>query len=602
MSLLQRLLDFYDSNQEEFILPNNNKILSIWFTIINQFILPDIVPIVNSLQKNIIDKNAIALACLFCTFRPIHHFVDWLRESPTIVLSRILYWLLKRFDSNHNRSVEEIVDAGQTLLFYSKESFTLVRQFLYLPSHSILTNEYIRSHHIEPAFVDSIQQYTFIPSCYYLSREDYASILQLQVKPSQIPNAGMGVFTTVDLDSGTEGKYLLDYEGEPMTVQQYQQMYEQTKNPIFTGIDFKIDKKTYIWRGIPGTLGCTINSSLTKKDANCEYKDFSKWNINEKTNTFYESHTIQVWIKPNQKIAAGSELFTYYWNNSFKQHSTMEDEIKELETPCKICHELYSYTDIQSSAYDPMLICSTCEQGYHLLCLYNDYIDVDLEEIQNEHLDWYCSTCGHGNVTNNSNINIIPRRRDVLEFKQLLAGKVSMYQFIRYKIQELGLVKREVNGENGLFCTKHISKKTAVIVYYGQYLTSTAHKEMEEKYTIENKKQYILQFPKTVTIQNKSTKKNMNIVAIDATEIGTLPMEKGVLDLARYINDAPNNGKGYASTQKLANLKLTGNMSHDGMDYYLMFHSTRDIEAEEELYFDYGDYEPENLVWRIRQH
>ena len=195
----------------------------------------------------------------------------------------------------------------------------------------------------------------FHPSYFVKSQKNE----NVEIRTSNIKNAGNGVFATTLLEGGKNGLYLMDYQGEPLQEWIYDAI--EIKDFVFTGVTFQhpLEKDLHgIWRGIPNTLGPTINSVTSRShDANVEFRiDYSKMNI--KKSTFEGVGFVEIWIKPRKTIQPGEELLLYYSPSFWKQYTK-----KLQEDYCCVC---LLYSSVKSN---PLYLCDSCCNGFHLNCL-----------------------------------------------------------------------------------------------------------------------------------------------------------------------------------------------------------------------------------------
>jgi hypothetical protein len=201
----------------------------------------------------------------------------------------------------------------------------------------------------------------------------------VEVKTSSIPGAGLGVFTTQTITTGEHGRYLCAYYGELLNELVYEAIVDDNYTH-FTGIHCSINcYMPGVFRGIPNTLGVTINSVTTHREAaNVEYKmDESK--IDNKSNVITCDGLMSVWIRPNTTIALGAELFSYYSKSFWSRLKRYREELKE--DYCCVCL-LY-----HSLRYDKLVLCDNCNNGFHIRCLQKlgfEFIDCEM---------WYCLNC-----------------------------------------------------------------------------------------------------------------------------------------------------------------------------------------------------------------
>ncbi len=200
-----------------------------------------------------------------------------------------------------------------------------------------------------------------------LKEQDSNSTEGVEVKKSNIPNAGNGVFATKELSG-----YLFDCIGEPVEAWRYHST--SVPDHIYTGIDIELDNMIpFVWRGVPHTLGATINSSLDESDSNVEFV------INEQcieSKIFHAEGFVQIHTK--RTIQPGEELLLYYGEKFWKNYKQEEEEAY-----CAICLELHS------TETDVMFLCDSCLMGYHTLCL--EKLNKPIPD--ESHESWLCFNC-----------------------------------------------------------------------------------------------------------------------------------------------------------------------------------------------------------------
>ncbi len=177
-----------------------------------------------------------------------------------------------------------------------------------------------------------------------------------------------------------------------------------------------------------------------------------------------------------------------------------------------------------------------------------------------------------------------------IEFNELLEpnSTITKQSFNEARIQEFGLEKRFISDEigYGVYCTKTIPRSAIVAIFDGEEFTHAEAKIKDQEHAAAGRGSYMLWLPAAVTIQPANSNQKL-ISAIDPTTID----EKN-WGLARYFNDAPNKTN---STERVANLKPQSRVSEDHQRLFVAMIAIRDIQAGEELLFDYG---VENLAWR----
>ena len=423
------LIKLFNEEKNIFQFNNNNlvpsKIIPL-ITLLNVYIVGNLSPIYNT-TNNRLETDKFCLAAILCTYTPLYKLYDWILNTP---LEDVLYWIYKQFSFSitTDQNLNNILKISKILF----DSLGIIHHFNHAIDDYLKSNEYLRSNEYGPVslftqiyihkmYILNIQKFLdfeFIPP-FYIVREDRALMLDLQVRQSAIQNSGNGIFTLKHLNGGKDGLYICPYEGEPMTNDQYKEQVKKDEpnytgmrrgvapfNPslrryivyllitnynkfviyirfVYIGIEFKYRAKKYIWRGIIGTLGCTINSAESEEKANVEI-NFNVKNIDNKNKKFYGDNFVELWVKPNVIIQPGQELLLYYLTPQFK----------DLMTKCAICGQTYSHTNLKSKKYpyDPMLLCDNCNKGYHLLCL-NLYDQPTVEEILDENKQWFCQNC-----------------------------------------------------------------------------------------------------------------------------------------------------------------------------------------------------------------
>ncbi len=221
--------------------------------------------------------------------------------------------------------------------------------------------------------VESFRKYRFVQQKTILAATIEAHKRGFVVKKSLIPNAGNGVFCGKKSFDG--GLVIMNYIGEPMEKWIYDAI--EVVDELFTGITFKTKIGNGVWRGIPRTLGASINSSMHEKDANVEFI-VNHAAIDSKTKTLFGANFMQIRVKEGYTIRPGEELLLYYGSNFWKDFKAHK------ETFCAICLLYYS------NKSDPMYLCDgRCLKGFHAQCLIKLHLTLPCSNCKK----WLCPNC-----------------------------------------------------------------------------------------------------------------------------------------------------------------------------------------------------------------
>lgn len=178
-----------------------------------------------------------------------------------------------------------------------------------------------------------------VSTCKMQSLTYSPSTCSLYVAPSTIPNAGLGVFTSVPLTKGTvidEGDVIL-----PLVDLEYYQEYEDTFNPFLNylwnaecfGMHYQAQSPHSTTTFAPGMLSLmnTLLDESTVERGDFEYDSYSGGHRLESPSSgsltpWFRSQTIA-----STDIAAGSELFINYGSEWIESREGEDDITLEQE-------------------------------------------------------------------------------------------------------------------------------------------------------------------------------------------------------------------------------------------------------------------------------